>query len=233
MPPLAKRIVLEWYPDMDMKLAKDYRWGCPNCHRVYEKQTQAQACCLLRKTDETDYRRVGLEGLELKPIGFYYESTEDFITMADAGKRWLDWSTRIAKTLKITDRRKERMLKEIMGFIEGFEEYDYDIAGWDHEIFGLGTFMCDKVDDYFSEFLVYNEHGEQTGKFGTQILCAIRSGLDTIIPYQMRSAGVVGFVTMGTIREMYPEGIPDWVTKTFTAFGKSIDEISDENPIWL
>ena len=230
MAPLAKRIVLKWMKDMDMKMAEVYHWGCPNCHRVYEKQTQAQACCLLRKTDEKDYRRVGLEKIELKPIGFYYESTEDYISMADAGKRWLDWSTRIVKTLKMSDRRKERMLRVITDFIEGFEEYDYDIAGWDHELLELGTYMCDKVDDYFSEFLTHNKHGEQTGKFGTQILCAVRSGLDTIVPYEMRSTGVAGFATMKTIRDMYPEGIPGWVAKTFK---RPVDEIPDDENLWL
>jgi len=49
--PLAKKVVLEWfYPrGGGTKLAKKYKWGCPVCHLVYEKQTDAQACCRDKK----------------------------------------------------------------------------------------------------------------------------------------------------------------------------------------
>jgi len=47
--PLAKRIVLKWMTDTDSKMAEDYRWYCPHCDKVYERQTDAQLCCMQRK----------------------------------------------------------------------------------------------------------------------------------------------------------------------------------------
>lgn len=47
--PLAKRIVLEWRTDTDSKMAKEYKWYCPECDRVYERQTDAQVCCMESK----------------------------------------------------------------------------------------------------------------------------------------------------------------------------------------
>jgi len=47
--PLAKRIVLEWRTDTDSKMAKEYKWYCPVCDLVYERQTDAQVCCMEKK----------------------------------------------------------------------------------------------------------------------------------------------------------------------------------------
>jgi len=46
---LAKRIVLKWRTGTDSKMAEDYKWYCPLCDRVYERQTGAQLCCMERK----------------------------------------------------------------------------------------------------------------------------------------------------------------------------------------
>ena len=47
--PLAKRIVLKWRTGTDSKMAEDYKWFCPHCYRVYERQTDAQLCCMESK----------------------------------------------------------------------------------------------------------------------------------------------------------------------------------------
>jgi hypothetical protein len=44
--PLAKRIVLKWRTDTESKIAEDYKWYCPVCNNVYERQLDAQLCCM-------------------------------------------------------------------------------------------------------------------------------------------------------------------------------------------
>ena len=72
MPALAKRVVLEWYPEgtMDRKMPKSYKWGCPVCKNVYEMQTHAQACCKEKKENPPDW----LNNIEIAlPVGTYDE----------------------------------------------------------------------------------------------------------------------------------------------------------------
>ena len=72
IPPLAKRVVLEWHPEgtMDRKMPKSYKWGCPVCKNVYEMQTHAQACCKEKKEKHPDW----LNNIEIAPpVGTYDE----------------------------------------------------------------------------------------------------------------------------------------------------------------
>lgn len=69
--PLAKKVVLEWYPEgmMDRRMPKSFKWGCPICKKVYEMQTHAQACCKEEKKGP-DW----LNNIEIAPpIGTYDE----------------------------------------------------------------------------------------------------------------------------------------------------------------
>ena len=64
---LAKRIVLEWRTDTDSKIAKRYKWYCPVCDRVYERQTDAQLCCMERK-EKPYWFKEDMEPIQI-PVG--------------------------------------------------------------------------------------------------------------------------------------------------------------------
>ena len=65
--PLAKRIVLKWRTDTASKMAEDYKWYCPVCDRVYERQTDAQVCCMEKKKRPHWFRQ-GMTPM-LQPVG--------------------------------------------------------------------------------------------------------------------------------------------------------------------
>jgi len=67
--PLAKRVVLEWYPEgmMDRKMPKSFKWGCPVCKKVYEMQTHAQACCKEKKNGPAWLNNIEMD----LPVGVY------------------------------------------------------------------------------------------------------------------------------------------------------------------
>jgi len=231
MAPLAKRVVLEWYTQFSPRMPKEFEWGCPICHRVYKKQTEAQRCCGRRKMGG-GFDEHWLSKIELGvPIGFYYTKPEDYQPFKTVYERWLDFSTRLIKQMECTETRGSKILEEVKEFINDFDPDDilkYDIAGWDHEIRELDYCFSDHFDDYFYKYATYNEDGEQTGRFHNQLHTAIRAGLDMVVPDYMVSAGVLGF-TIGDLREMYPEGLPDWLP----GFVKPKPETPDDTQIWL
>ncbi len=65
--PLAKRIVLKWRTDTDSKIAEEYKWYCPVCDRVYERQTDAQVCCMEEK-EKLHWFEEGMEPTQI-PVG--------------------------------------------------------------------------------------------------------------------------------------------------------------------
>ena len=70
MSPLAKRIVLKWRTDTSSKMAEDYKWYCPVCDKVYEKQTDAQLCCMAKKTQPHWFKEDMAPG---EPVGVRHE----------------------------------------------------------------------------------------------------------------------------------------------------------------
>ncbi len=80
--PLAKRIVLKWRTDTDSKIAEEYKWYCPVCDRVYERQTDAQVCCMEEK-EKPHWFREGMEPTQITVgvrhggefLAFEYSST--------------------------------------------------------------------------------------------------------------------------------------------------------------
>jgi len=76
---LAKRIVLKWRTDS--KMAEDYKWYCPLCDRVYERQTDAQLCCMERKKQPYWFE----EGMKPKypPVGVRHEG--EFVAFEASG----------------------------------------------------------------------------------------------------------------------------------------------------
>ena len=63
--------------------------------------------------------------------------------------------------------------------------------------------------------------------WGNLVACCVRAGLDVVAS---PSAGVAGF-TVGDLRRMYPEGLPDWVSGWFEA--PITAETPDELGVWL
>lgn len=76
------------------------------------------------------------------------------------------------------------------------------------------------------------EHQDRWERFFKDpVCCCVRAGLDMA---SAPSAGVVGF-TVGDLRKMYPEGIPDWVAVFKDGKGKKIDIRTrpDSEGVWL
>lgn len=131
--------------------------------------------------------------------------------------RWKDFSLRMARNAfpDATEARRQKIESKITGF---FSWYDDDpetvakIVDWDNS----PTYICDAMSDYLSDH--YHEREMRNGrleprgnKFESQVSCCIRAGLDCA---SQPSAGVLGF-TVGDLRRMYPEGIPDWAVEGF------------------
>jgi hypothetical protein len=71
------------------------------------------------------------------------------------------------------------------------------------------------------------ERGEGKITFGDQVQACVRAGFDIAVA---PSGGVVGF-TVGDLRRMFPDGIPDWVLE---GFDPPITEASpDSDGVWL
>ncbi len=62
-----------------------------------------------------------------------------------------------------------------------------------------GDCTCDEKEDLYRE--------QWDDQWGGPVHCCIRAGLDMAAN---PSGGVVGF-TIGDLRKMYPEGVPEWV----------------------
>lgn len=174
-------------------------------------------------------------------------------------ERWKDFSLRLARTLPGMRTRPsiEWVEEQVENFFYRFDG-EREIAETDDWDSGP-HYVCDRVREMEDEvargeragFLLlhwdddvepeeaerrealgWDQWGEQW--FGPVRAC-IRAGLDVACE---PSAGVVGF-TVGDLRKMYPEGIPDWVAtpeKPFTDDdGQPIDLRTrpDEEGVWL
>lgn len=144
----------------------------------------------------------------------------------NAYNKWLDFSTRLAGVLDVTDARREKILEEVRGFINIFE--DEDIHGWDtsayYEFYGhadIGGIADDTT--YFGHFHLDGDKG--TG-FYNQISAITRAGLD--VATEDWGGGVLGF-TVGDIRKAYDGRIPEWVAQVIEI---SIDD-HDDIALWL
>lgn len=130
--------------------------------------------------------------------------------------RWCDFSMRMAQTAFKGFRRPNT--KFIVGQVEFVlscvddEEWPH-ILDWDHSEGGR-FFFCDHLSElqehivpgYWS--LPEGDRGDRKiDRWMSPIRCCLRAGLDIAVS---PSAGVQGF-TAGTIRKMYPEGVPEWI----------------------
>ncbi len=58
------------------------------------------------------------------------------------------------------------------------------------------------------------------------IHCCVRAGLDLV---GEQSGGVLGF-TVGDLKRMYPEGLPEWITSLFS---EDLTQSKDTQEVWL
>lgn len=145
-------------------------------------------------------------------------------------EKWMQFACRMIGILDRTQQRKTKLLKTVIDFISQYR--DTELVGWDdeHEEYG---YLSDYIDECFEDGWKVTKGGDiiQT-KFFIDVCCAVRAGIDVVIPEQWH-AGVVGF-TAGDIRKMYPEGIPGWLQETFDKeYKESFSAAKDEDLIWL
>ncbi len=143
-------------------------------------------------------------------------------------ERWSDFAVRMARTCYAASWRPsgEWILDRVDGFLSCVDDEERAaIVSWDHSD---GDAMC--VTDHLSEYCdddYYHinvdsqaetrngvwRQGLAVEQFREQWLgpvhCCLRAGLDLAAE---PSAGVVGF-TAGELRNMYPEGVPDWIAR--------------------
>lgn len=143
---------------------------------------------------------------------------------------WMDFATRLIKAMQRTPERTEKLLEETRSFIESYK--GTTLVGWDREKHKeTDMYVCDHFDEWFGNSK-YHRGYKQTN-FLRDIVCAVRAGLDIavqgMVPKQT-SSGVVGF-TVGTLRRMYPEGLPGYVKNFFDP--PLTDDDKDEEHVWL
>lgn len=151
-------------------------------------------------------------------------------------ERWKDFAFRMAdKALDLRLRPSRAWVKEkLQDFFNGLDPRDVEqITDWDSK-----PYPCDMMSEcsqYWNPYY-WNGGDEAFRQFEDQwegpVRCCVRAGLDLACE---PSAGVVGF-TVGDLRRMYPEGIPDWLAAGFYDSNEQPVDIRtqpDEAAVWL
>jgi len=146
--------------------------------------------------------------------------------------RWKEFSLRMAQHAfsKATLVRREKIYGSVENFFSLYDDGPKtvsQIVNWDN----APTYVCDAASDHLSDHYHEREtkHGfEPRGnKFENQVSCCIRAGLDVA---SAPSGGVVGF-TVGDLRRMYPDGLPEWVIAGYDP--PITAETPDDAGVWL
>lgn len=147
-------------------------------------------------------------------------------------ENWKDFALRMARHgfVTATTERREKIAASIEGFFSWYDGQDVSqIVDWDNS----PSYICDAVMSHLNPHDHY-KFNERTGqeiecgnKFYDQVCCCIRAGIDCA---SSPSAGVMGF-TVGDLRRMYPEGIPDWAINDFQS--PITTETPDDAGVWL
>ncbi len=146
----------------------------------------------------------------------------------DQFDRWHDFSLRMARSgfPHATPERQSKIVQSVDEFFSDLDRDGEDVAAfvdWDNcprvEIGGIHTYApC--VGDLVADHLSEHYHVRETAKgrlepfgnrFENQVSCCIRAGIDLA---SSPSAGVVGF-TVGDLRRLYPDDLPEWVSEAF------------------
>jgi hypothetical protein len=138
-------------------------------------------------------------------------------------ERWLDFATRMVDKVYASYRTKAEIRENVIAFIESYK--GEEILGWDE------SYISDSVKEYFDDIRWKNPNGDhddlEESKLYQNITAIIRASLDVAVK---PSAGVGGF-TVGDLRKMYPEGLPEWVQQFFEhPIGESA---KNAEPVWL
>lgn len=149
--------------------------------------------------------------------------------------RWKDFALRMAR---LPSRRPPTawVVEMVQWWFDLNDHPQYDIADvtcWDQGealvCDRVSEFLWDRSDEHFSgrgpddydRRELAAEHW--LGTWGNAVSCCIRAGLDVVAEPSM---GVLGF-TVGDLRRMYPEGLPEWLDK-----GQLATAGNDEG-VWL
>lgn len=177
-------------------------------------------------------------------------------------ERWKDFSRRMVRIVKgETDKNPSGadVLENINFFfgcrMDPNEEWR-NVVDWDNtrsKDYCPGDHMSDLAEVFIPNYwsLREDDYEAAVGKFCAPVDCCVRAGLDLACK---PSAGVAGF-TAGQVREMYIEGVPDWVKEALgpgdvvelkpTTIGgiflpvnerfdpRTFDELLDEEQVWL
>lgn len=140
-----------------------------------------------------------------------------------------------ARRLKI-----EQDINAFFSWRERDSEETAAIVDWDNcppYQCGGRTYYNPSVGDAVSSHLSAHQHyrfNDRTGRerecgnrFANQVSCCIRAGLDRA---SSPSAGVLGF-TVGDLRRMYPDGLPDWVIEGYEP--PITTDTPDDAAVWL
>ena len=143
--------------------------------------------------------------------------------------RWIQFSMRLAMHgyPGATKERCEKIIKQVADYFRWrvFQKDWPEIMDWDGN--GDNYYLGDAVNEFFEEYTHWNKKSDDyTGRFFDQITACIRAGFDVAVE---PSAGVVGF-TIGDIRRMWKNKVPDWVKSWFET---DFDSAKDHEAVWL
>jgi len=140
---------------------------------------------------------------------------------------WMDFATKMVdKVFEVTPERRAKIREEVLDYIERFK--GFPVVGWDDEHSDAG-YICDHFDDWFEKYYIKKNGEWEQSKFLRDIACAVRAGLDIALPDRAQG-GVLGF-SVGDLRAMYPEGLPDYIVNYFDL--PLTADAKDEEPVWL
>lgn len=149
-------------------------------------------------------------------------------------ERWKDSSLRMARCAfpSATEARRVKIAAEIDRFFcvhyDDAPDEVAKITDWDNSPSYVGDQVSSFLNEHYHERLRNDGTYEPFGnKFENQVSCCIRAGLDRA---SSPSGGVLGF-TVGDLRRMYPEGLPDWVIDGYEP--PITNEIPDDAGVWL
>lgn len=146
--------------------------------------------------------------------------------------RWKEFSCLLAHHgwPDATPARKQKIEGAVRAFLSWREDpaRHATIVDWDSAPDYIGDAVSDALNQHYHERWLRGGRVEPRGnKFEGQVSACIRAGLDMA---SAPSAGVIGF-TVGTLRRMYPGGIPEWVTADFNT--PITPETPDDAGVWL
>lgn len=153
-------------------------------------------------------------------------------------RRWLRLSRGLARHgfPTATATRRQRILDHVDDLIRTLVFNAHHFVGggldtlndWDDGPY----YLCDEVDRWLEDQGYRHYHrvtnAEKCNKFAEQVSACVRAGFDLAVS---PSAGVLGYFTVGTLRAIFPNGLPDWVQSYFAE--PISEDVGDAINVWL